>query len=520
LLGEDDLDARLARVARALAGHSAGKPLSQGMAQMTRTFDPATIEMTREGERSGRAADALELMAADSARSADLNPRLALAFIFPAIALGAAFLVLMICMTFVIPGFKDVFTGFGADLPAPTLFFLGLSDLVLSHWYLVFGIPIAVILAFALRSKYAYGRMLDRWLLSLPLVGAQLLRVHSVRMAGLLADAARLGIDARAALGYLRDTSSNRGLAERADVLAKEAGAAPSLAAWLAQSRSIPSRLRAAAGVQPDPQRLAVALSEATAQYAEVARVSAGRIERNTFILAYLLLLLRARRSRMPAQEQRQAAVLGLAPAAAPVQAALAGAVRPLEILLGGLPPGDALELLGGNRRALSVPAHDLPRRFSNEALTPVTRATSHRRSSGIVRHRAIAWRVTPMRRASSDSEPAALTALLRDRSRSMRPSQSPGGAQCRGPSGRALARRRHQLDLSCQLFDRVRHTGSRAPVLAQRYFAGSRRFWRAARYSVGEAPVQRRNARVNALCPEKPSRNVSSMTDLVASSM
>src|SRR5687767_3187650 len=104
--------------------------------------------------------------------------------------------------------------------------------------------------------------------------------------------------------------------------------------------------------------------------------------------LAAWLLPLRARRTRMTAKEQRQAAVLGLAPAAAPVQAPLAGAIRPLEILLGCLPAGDALELLGADRRTLAVLAHGRPRRFSNEALIPVTRATSQRRSSGIACHR------------------------------------------------------------------------------------------------------------------------------------
>ena len=259
------------------------------MSQMPRTFDSATVEMVREAERAGKLADGLELIAADSARSADLRPRLALAFIFPAIALGAAFLILTICLVFVLPAFKEVFTGFGADLPAPTLAYMGVSDLMVSFWYLVIGIPFALIVAFVLRERYPYGRHADRFLLSLPLIGAQVLRVYNARTAGLLADTARMGFDARAALAYLRDTSGNRLLAERADALRNEAGAAASIASWLAQSRSVPRRLSAAAGVQPDPQRLAAALAEAAGQYAEAARAGAGWVERNTFIWAYLI---------------------------------------------------------------------------------------------------------------------------------------------------------------------------------------------------------------------------------------
>jgi len=289
LLREDDLDARLARVAQALAERGADKSLSEAMALMPRTFGPATVELVREGERSRKLAEALDLAAADSARSAELGPRVALALLFPAIGLGAAFVVLLLCMLFVIPAYKDVFTSFGADLPWLTLAVMDLSDLMSTFWYLVIGIPVAAVLAFVWRSRYAYGRHLDRLLLRLPFFGSHLVRVHNARMAGLLADAVRLGIDARAALAYLRDTSGNQALAERAQALAGEAEAGAGVGAWLAKSRSVPRRLSAAAGVQSDPSRLAAALADAAGQYAEAARAGAARLERGTFLWAYLI---------------------------------------------------------------------------------------------------------------------------------------------------------------------------------------------------------------------------------------
>jgi type IV pilus assembly protein PilC len=39
-----------------------------------------------------------------------------------------AFVVVTVIMIFVIPAFKEVFTSFGADLPAPTLLVMGISD--------------------------------------------------------------------------------------------------------------------------------------------------------------------------------------------------------------------------------------------------------------------------------------------------------------------------------------------------------------------------------------------------------
>jgi type IV pilus assembly protein PilC len=42
-------------------------------------------------------------------------------------------------MIWVVPAFKEVFTSFGADLPAPTLFVMAISDFFVKYWYMIFG---------------------------------------------------------------------------------------------------------------------------------------------------------------------------------------------------------------------------------------------------------------------------------------------------------------------------------------------------------------------------------------------
>ncbi len=53
--------------------------------------------------------------------------------------LAVAAIVDVVIMLFVIPAFKSVFTSFGADLPAPTLMVMAMSDFFVANWYLVFG---------------------------------------------------------------------------------------------------------------------------------------------------------------------------------------------------------------------------------------------------------------------------------------------------------------------------------------------------------------------------------------------
>ena len=50
-----------------------------------------------------------------------------------------AFIITAVIMIFVIPAFKQVFTSFGADLPAPTLLVMAISEIFVQYWYLIFG---------------------------------------------------------------------------------------------------------------------------------------------------------------------------------------------------------------------------------------------------------------------------------------------------------------------------------------------------------------------------------------------
>jgi type IV pilus assembly protein PilC len=73
----------------------------------------------------------------------------------------------------VIPAFKEVFTNFGADLPAPTLMVIGISDWFVANWYIVFPVLGGAIYGFleAWKRSVAVQIFMDRFTLRLPLFG-------------------------------------------------------------------------------------------------------------------------------------------------------------------------------------------------------------------------------------------------------------------------------------------------------------------------------------------------------------
>ena len=58
---------------------------------------------------------------------------------YPISVVVVAFVVVAVIMIFVIPAFKSVFSSFGADLPAPTLFVIAMSEFFVAYWWLIFG---------------------------------------------------------------------------------------------------------------------------------------------------------------------------------------------------------------------------------------------------------------------------------------------------------------------------------------------------------------------------------------------
>jgi type IV pilus assembly protein PilC len=95
------------------------------------------------------------------------------ALMYPISVLVVAFVVTAVIMIFVVPAFKEVFSNFGADLPAPTLAVIAISEIFVKWWWLIFG-GIGGGLYFFFQSWQRNQKMqqfMDRLLLQVPIFG-------------------------------------------------------------------------------------------------------------------------------------------------------------------------------------------------------------------------------------------------------------------------------------------------------------------------------------------------------------
>jgi len=119
-----------------------GSSLASAFRKYPLHFDALFCNLVQAGEAAGILESLLDRLATYKEKILAIKSKIKAALFYPIAIVVVAFVITAVIMIFVIPAFKQVFTNFGADLPAPTLFVMGVSDFFVKYWYLIFAIAI------------------------------------------------------------------------------------------------------------------------------------------------------------------------------------------------------------------------------------------------------------------------------------------------------------------------------------------------------------------------------------------
>ena len=191
---------------------SAGEELSLSLRQYPKVFEPLAIGLIEAGEAGGILEDVLDRIALLLEERAKIRGQIIGAMVYPVIVLVLAVGVSLGLLIFIVPRFKAMFDGMGAELPALTNFLLELSKVVTSPYFAV-GAPLTVMLVmFLFRSYYssAIGRFnVDKNILHVPLFGDLLRKSEMASMCDTLATLVNSGIPIVDGLQRCVSASSN-----------------------------------------------------------------------------------------------------------------------------------------------------------------------------------------------------------------------------------------------------------------------------------------------------------------------
>jgi type IV pilus assembly protein PilC len=149
-----------------------GSNLTDAFRKYPLYFDALYCNLVGAGEAAGILDTILDRLATYKEKIQAIKGKIKSALFYPISIIVVAFVITAIIMIFVIPAFKDLFEGFGADLPAPTLFVMAISDFFVAYWWAIFGIVGGGIYAFFYTWKRSIPmqRIIDRIALKIPFI--------------------------------------------------------------------------------------------------------------------------------------------------------------------------------------------------------------------------------------------------------------------------------------------------------------------------------------------------------------
>ena len=189
----------------------AGQPLSQALRRHPRYFDDLYCDLVASGEQSGALDKIFDRVAIYKEKSEALKSKIKKAMFYPIAVLVIALIVTSILLIFVVPQFQDIFAGFGAELPAFTLFVIGISEFMQEYWWMM----LIAIIAFGWAFKEAKLKSLklrdatDRAVLKLPIIGMILNKAAVARYARTLSTTFAAGVPLVDALDSAAGASGN-----------------------------------------------------------------------------------------------------------------------------------------------------------------------------------------------------------------------------------------------------------------------------------------------------------------------
>jgi type IV pilus assembly protein PilC len=188
-----------------------GTAMAEALGKHPDYFDDLVCNLVAAGEQAGVLDVLLDKIATYKEKTESIKGKIKKAMFYPASVIAVAVGVTVIIMLFVIPQFKELFSSFGADLPAFTLLVISISDFMRDYWwglFLAFGAAVFGIGKLYQKSR-KFRELLDRMVLKLPIIGPIMHKAAVARFARTLATMFAAGVPLVEALDSVAGATGN-----------------------------------------------------------------------------------------------------------------------------------------------------------------------------------------------------------------------------------------------------------------------------------------------------------------------
>jgi len=189
----------------------AGNPLSNSLRKHPDQFDDLYCDLVETGEQSGALETIYDRIAIYKEKAEALKSKIKKAMFYPIAVIAVAFIVTTILLIFVVPQFEEIFSSFGAELPAFTQFVLMISRFMQDYGLFV-G---AGLFAFVVLFKRAHKKSkklrdsVDAKILKIPVIGEILKKASVARFTRTLSTTFAAGVPLISALDSAAGAAGN-----------------------------------------------------------------------------------------------------------------------------------------------------------------------------------------------------------------------------------------------------------------------------------------------------------------------
>jgi type IV pilus assembly protein PilC len=272
IVGRGATNPRLSKLISDIRGDiESGTSLSVAFRKHPMQFNALYCNLVEAGEQGGILEQLLERLAIYEEKTLALKGKIKSAMIYPVAVLVVAFVVLTVIMIFVIPAFKDVFTSFGAELPAPTLAVMWLSEKFVAYWWvgLIAIVGGSYFFMQAWRRSEKMQMFMDRLFLKLPVFGDLINKAVLARWTRTLSTMFGAGVPLVEALDSVGGASGNAVYIKATEQIQKEVSTGTALTQAMSNSGVFPQMVLQMASIGEESGSLDHMLGKAAEFYEE-----------------------------------------------------------------------------------------------------------------------------------------------------------------------------------------------------------------------------------------------------------
>jgi type IV pilus assembly protein PilC len=220
-----------------------GSSLAAAFRKFPLHFDALFCNLVAAGEQAGILESLLDRLATYKEKILAIKSKIKSALFYPIAIIVVAFIITAVIMIFVIPAFKQVFTSFGADLPAPTLLVMAISDFFVRYWFIIFPVVIGSVWGFLelWKRSVPIQIFMDRWTLKLPIFGDLIRKSTIARWTRTLSTMFAAGVPLVEALDSVGGASGNYVYHQATREIQRKVSTGTSLTASMQESNVFPN---------------------------------------------------------------------------------------------------------------------------------------------------------------------------------------------------------------------------------------------------------------------------------------